>query len=69
MENPIKCPECGSSDGSWHCKAVNKSSVVDGRLRMHDMDVEFFRGCNECSWTIIVMSGDRMCELINAEEI
>ena len=57
-----KCPECGSNQLSWFCHPHNKSDVVDGRLRMHDVGVNFVLGCDECSETVQVVSGDQIAE-------
>ena len=56
------CPECGSRHLSWFCSTHNTSGVVDGRLRMHDVGVQFVLGCDECSETVQVVSGDKIAE-------
>ena len=62
-----KCPECGSNQLSWFCHPHNKSDVVDGRLRMHDVGVKFVLGCDECSETVQVVSGDQIAERLTRE--
>lgn len=61
------CPECGSRQLSWFCSTHNTSGVVDGRLRMHDIGVNFVLGCNECSETVRVVSGDQIAERMTCE--
>ena len=52
------CKECTSSDLGWRVAPESKSSVVDGRLRMHDISVIAYLGCNSCSATLKVISSD-----------
>jgi hypothetical protein len=59
-----KCSECGSTDLSWLCQPKNLGGVVDGRLRMHEIGVEFFLGCNFCSETLQILSGDNVAEIL-----
>jgi hypothetical protein len=56
------CKECGSTDLAWHCTTENRSGVVDGRLRMHDISTIFYLGCESCSGTLKVISGDEAAE-------
>ena len=62
-----RCPECGSTQLTWFCSAHNKSNVVDGRLRMHDVGVNFVLGCDECSETVQVMTADKIAERMTRE--
>lgn len=61
-----ECPECGSSDTEWRCAQTTKSGVADGRLRMHDVSTVFYLGCNVCSETIRVLSGEEVARWMNA---
>lgn len=62
---PATCHHCGTSTFTWYCQAYNKSNhIVDGRLTMHDIDVRFFLGCDECSETLMVVSGDAVAHLL-----
>lgn len=53
----MKCPECKSNRLTWICMATNTGDVVDGRLRLHEIDVLFVLGCDDCSETVAVRSG------------
>lgn len=64
---PTTCPECGSTQLSWFCSTYNKSDVIDGRLRVHDVGVNFVLGCDECSETVQVVSGDKIAERMTRE--
>ena len=59
-----ECPECGSADTEWHCAQFTDSGVVDGRLRMSEIMTRFFLGCNSCSATIRIISGDELAQLM-----
>jgi hypothetical protein len=59
-----QCPECGSKDLQWHCTHETNSGVVDGRLRMHDINTLFYLGCNYCSETLKTVSGDEAAEFL-----
>jgi hypothetical protein len=48
----MNCKVCGSDDVSWSVAPDSKSSVVDGRLRMNDISVIAYLGCNACSATL-----------------
>ena len=56
------CPECSDTDIEWFCRPHTNSGVVDGRLRMHDIRVEFYLGCNYCSETIESISSDEVAK-------
>lgn len=47
-----KCPACDSTNLYVYPQIYNTTSVVDGRLRMHDLTVRFVLGCHECSETV-----------------
>ena len=64
---PTTCPECGSAQLSWFCSTHNKSDVVDGRLRVHDVGVNFVLGCDECSETVQVVTADKIAERMTRE--
>jgi len=60
------CTECGSNDLVWHCSLDNRSGIVDGRLRMHDVTPMFYLGCEYCSETLQTISGDQVAEQLTA---
>lgn len=58
------CPECGSTDTEWHCSQHTSSGVMEGRLRTHEVSTQFFLGCNHCSETIRIISGNELARLM-----
>lgn len=60
------CDECGSADIQWTCKQATLSGIADGRLQMRDVFTSFVLGCNECSETVRVMTGDEVARWMNA---
>lgn len=58
------CNKCESLDTEWHCAQHNNSGVVDGRLRINEVGTKFFLGCNHCSETIRIISGDDLARLM-----
>ena len=65
MNTKEPCTNCGGYDTTWDYSIENKSGVVDGRLRVHDMVVVFHLGCNECSETIKVINGNTFMAGLN----
>ena len=61
------CKNCGSHILSWHCGTQNNSGVVDGRLRMHEIGVIFYLGCDECSETLSIINGDKVAEIMTRQ--
>lgn len=59
------CQNCGSNLLKWHCTPTNQDGAVDGRICMREVTVLFFLGCEECSETLTIMSGDQVCQLLN----
>lgn len=60
-----KCSHCDSRNLSWFCQMHNKSEVAEGRLRTNDVDAQFVLGCDECSETLQVLTGDEVAALLN----
>jgi hypothetical protein len=58
------CQECGGTDTEWHCSQYTNSDVENGRLRLHEVVTRFFLGCNSCSATIRIISGDKLARLM-----
>ena len=65
MQKFTQCRECGSNLLKWHCSQKNLSGVQGGLLRMHDVGTEFYLGCDVCSETLQVVSGDQVEEFLN----
>lgn len=65
MKKVTECSECGSKNLKWHCGQKNLTGVQDGLLRMHDVGTEFYLGCESCSDTLQVVSGDKVAEFLN----
>ena len=59
-----KCGECESSDLEWSCTQDTNSGVVDGRLRLNEVHTIFYLGCNNCSETVKVVSGDKIAAMM-----
>lgn len=64
---PKACPRCLGAELRWHCGQRNTSGVVDGRLKMGDVSTEFFLGCEGCSETIHVLSGDVIAQMLTEQ--
>lgn len=63
----ISCPNCGSHKSSWGCTTRNAGSATDGRLRLSEVVVLFYLGCNDCSETIKILTSDEVVALMNQE--
>lgn len=61
------CPNCRSNKLAWHCTTTNNSDVQNGRLRLHEVDVLFYIGCDECSETVHVESGNKIAARLNKD--
>lgn len=62
------CPECGSDDTTWQCLlAPNSGAPTDGRLRLSDVSVVFYRGCNHCSETLEALTEGEIAERLNTQ--
>jgi hypothetical protein len=48
----VNCPECDSEQLTWFVSKRNAGAAQDGRLRMHEVAVEFVQGCDECGATV-----------------
>lgn len=59
------CPNCDGSRFTWDCTTKNNSDVVDGRLRLHDVGIVFYQGCDDCSETVQMLSGEKVAALLN----
>ena len=61
MTNKItQCPECGSTDLTWHSSVDSNSRSVDGRLSYNDVYPLFFLRCEEHSHTLKLITGDEL---------
>lgn len=58
------CPECGSRKLTWHADTKNYGGAVDGRICMREVGPIFALGCDDCSETISVISGDKVAEVV-----
>ena len=63
------CKECGGSDLKWFSSTRNVGPATDGRLKMNEVQVIFVLGCEECSETIQIISGDEAAEMLNGESL
>ncbi|HDS1721772.1 hypothetical protein NPS53_09685 [Pseudomonas putida] len=62
-----KCNDCGSTQLTWHASIVNRSQVQQGRLNTHDMDCDFYLGCDNCSETLGVVGADAIAQHLTAQ--
>lgn len=62
-----QCSNCDSSNLTWFCRTHNQSDVQEGRLRTNDVSVQFVLGCDGCSETLQVVSGDKIARRLNRE--
>lgn len=60
------CPECGSWELTWHCQPQNRGGVQDGQIKMNEVGVIFFLGCDECSETVRIIDGDVVAVALTA---
>jgi hypothetical protein len=60
----LQCPNCGSKEMTWHCGPQNRGGVMDGRIKMNEIGVIFFLGCDSCSETLKVIDGDHVATVL-----
>lgn len=65
LSETVACPNCTSTNSEWFVHAINGSTVVDGRLQMHDIRVMAFLGCLDCSETIRSINEDEINAVLN----
>lgn len=54
----MKCKNCGSEKSTWATHIVNPSGVVNGRLMVSDLSIQYVLGCDTCSETLRVTDVD-----------
>ncbi len=56
------CPECMDDEPDLSLEAAVATgpgpAVADGRLRMHELHVDFYIACNNCSATVAIFRAD-----------
>lgn len=57
----MQCPNCDGTDFRWYIS----NDVVDGRLRMHDIQVIAYLACEECSETLQIIHEDEINKRLN----
>ena len=62
-----ECKECGSESLTWFAHNANRSGVMEGRLRTHEVSCLFILGCDDCSETLKVVSADKIAERMNVQ--
>lgn len=63
------CTECGSENLKWFADVQNTGTCVDGRIRMHETRAIFVLGCESCSETIRIVSGDEIADFLNCVKL
>ena len=61
-----ECPECGSTVLEWGSTQKGPADVVDGRLRLNEVESVFVLGCTECSETVRTMGAHEVCRMLSA---
>ena len=65
---PTICPNCGGDELTWDAGPTTTSGIVDGRLCMHDIVVQFWLGCDWCSETIAHRGLDDVLAILNGAQ-
>lgn len=60
------CPTCDSPHITWDIGKRSGGGIADGRLRIHDIAVELYLGCETCSETIRILREDEALCSINS---
>ena len=60
------CPECESHRLAWGFSPRNTSGVVDGRLRLGEVGVDFYLHCEECSETLAIVDAEYVARFMSA---
>lgn len=60
VKPPVRCNNCGGIKLKWHADIRVPSSVVDWRLRAHEVKPIFVLGCEECSETVAVAPAEEI---------
>jgi hypothetical protein len=68
-ENNPKCGECGSTDLEWGCTQNTNSGVVDGRLKLNEVQTIFYLGCNFCSETVKTVNADEIAIMLTDNQV
>lgn len=67
MNKVTECRECGSESLTWFARNENRTGIMEGRLRTHEVTCVFVLGCDDCSETLRVVSADKIVEHMNAQ--
>lgn len=60
-----ECPVCFSTDTRIGLAKENRGAAMDGRLRMHDVGIIGYLGCEECGETIRTFTQDEIEAMLN----
>lgn len=58
------CPNCGGTRLAWGFSPRNQAGVADGRLGLHDVGVEFYLHCEECSETLLTIDAEFVAQFL-----
>jgi hypothetical protein len=58
------CPNCGGTRVAWGFSPRNLVGVADGRLALHDVGVEFYMHCEECSETLATVDAEHVADFL-----
>lgn len=58
----VECPECCSGNAEWSVMHINRSGIVEGRLKTHDVSTVFVLGCGYCSHTVRIIDAESIAQ-------
>ena len=62
----VECPDCGTSNGVvWRYLNKPSGGAQNGRLSTHEIQTEFYAGCEYCSETLAIVPVEKMLAQIN----
>lgn len=65
-----RCQYCKGASFEWSCHSINRGiGVIDGRIRMSEIDVVFIVKCVGCLRTLLHVDGDKIASYLNKVKI
>ena len=65
----MACTNCGSDGLKWYIGKKGPPDVTDGRLRMSEIQVIAYLGCEECSETLKTVMEHEVEAMLNNEYV
>ena len=66
MKIPKICTNCEGTDLAWFAVSHHNGNIVDGRLKLNEVQPMFSLGCEECSETLLVLPASEIAALLNS---